>query len=40
LLLTDQQAYVDAEVPFIWETIQLADEWAQPVGWEQGPSDT
>jgi GrpB-like predicted nucleotidyltransferase (UPF0157 family) len=39
LLLTDRQAYVEAKVPFTWETMQLADDWAQAVGWEPGPSD-
>lgn len=39
LLLMDRPAYVDAKVPFIWATIQLADEWAQSVGWEPGASD-
>ena len=39
LLLTDRQAYVDAKVPFTWETMRLADEWAQARGWEPGPSD-
>jgi GrpB-like predicted nucleotidyltransferase (UPF0157 family) len=31
--------YVHAKGPFIWETMQLADEWAGEVGWEPGPSD-
>jgi GrpB-like predicted nucleotidyltransferase (UPF0157 family) len=31
--------YVKAKGPFIWETMQLADEWAGEVGWEPGPSD-
>ena len=31
--------YVNAKGPFIWETMQLADEWAGEVGWEPGPSD-
>ena len=39
LLLTDRQAYVDAKAPFIWATIQLADDWAQTVGWLPGESD-
>lgn len=34
-----RQDYVDAKGPFIWETIRLADEWAQKVGWEPPPSD-
>jgi GrpB-like predicted nucleotidyltransferase (UPF0157 family) len=31
--------YVKAKGPCIWETMQLADEWAGEVGWEPGPSD-
>jgi GrpB-like predicted nucleotidyltransferase (UPF0157 family) len=31
--------YVAAKVPFAWETMQLADEWAGEVGWQPGPSD-
>ena len=31
--------YVDAKTPFIWQTIHLADEWAQSTGWEPPPSD-
>ena len=37
--LADRQAYVVAKVPFTWETIHMADDWAQVVGWEPGPSD-
>jgi GrpB-like predicted nucleotidyltransferase (UPF0157 family) len=39
LLLTDRHAYVEAKAPFIWETIHLADEWAQATGWQPGESD-
>lgn len=39
LLESDRHAYVDAKTPFVWETIHLADDWAQSVGWEPGPSD-
>ena len=39
LLLTDRSAYVDAKAPFSWDTIRLADEWAQQTGWQPGPSD-
>lgn len=39
LLRTERNAYVEAKGPFIWETIRLADEWAQMTGWEPGPSD-
>jgi len=35
----DRQAYVDAKAPFIWETIQHADDWAQHTGWSPPPSD-
>jgi hypothetical protein len=31
--------YVRAKAPFVWETMQVADEWAGEVGWEPGPSD-
>ena len=31
--------YVRAKAPVVWETMQLADEWAGEVGWEPGPSD-
>ena len=34
-----RQRYVDAKAPFIWKTVQLADEWAQRTGWEAPPSD-
>jgi GrpB-like predicted nucleotidyltransferase (UPF0157 family) len=39
LLATDRPGYVEAKGPFIWETIRLADDWAQSVGWVPGPSD-
>jgi GrpB-like predicted nucleotidyltransferase (UPF0157 family) len=39
LLRTDREAYVNAKGPFVWETIQRADGWAQRTGWEPGPSD-
>jgi GrpB-like predicted nucleotidyltransferase (UPF0157 family) len=35
----DRQGYVDAKGTFIWETVRLADAWAQATGWEPGPSD-
>jgi GrpB-like predicted nucleotidyltransferase (UPF0157 family) len=35
----DRRAYTDAKVPFTWEVIRRADEWAQATGWEPGPSD-
>ncbi len=34
-----RQDYVEAKAPFIWQTIHLADEWAQSTGWEPPPSD-
>jgi GrpB-like predicted nucleotidyltransferase (UPF0157 family) len=39
LLESDRAAYVSAKSPFVWETIQLADVWAQACGWAPGPSD-
>jgi GrpB-like predicted nucleotidyltransferase (UPF0157 family) len=39
LLRGDRSAYVEAKDPFIWETIRLADDWAQQTGWAPGPSD-
>jgi GrpB-like predicted nucleotidyltransferase (UPF0157 family) len=35
----DRAAYTDAKVPFFWEVIRRADDWAQRTGWEPGPSD-
>jgi len=35
----DRHAYADAKVPYFWELIRRADEWAQQAGWEPGPSD-
>ena len=35
----NRRGYVDAKDPFIWETMRLADAWAQATGWESGPSD-
>lgn len=31
--------YVAAKEPFIWDTIRLADQWAQRTGWQPPPSD-
>jgi len=39
LLVVDRHRYVEAKAPFVWETIHLADDWAQAVGWEPGRSD-
>ena len=36
---TRRAAYVEAKVPFTWQTVQLADEWAQATGWEPPQSD-
>jgi len=35
----DRHGYTDAKDPFIWETMQRADRWAQADGWEPGRSD-
>jgi GrpB-like predicted nucleotidyltransferase (UPF0157 family) len=35
----DRQAYTDAKVPFSWELIRRADEWAQREGWIPRSSD-
>ena len=39
LLISEREAYVRAKGPFVWETIQMADEWAQAEGWTPGSSD-
>jgi GrpB-like predicted nucleotidyltransferase (UPF0157 family) len=39
LLQADRRAYVEAKGPFVWDTIRLADDWAQQTGWEPGRSD-
>jgi GrpB-like predicted nucleotidyltransferase (UPF0157 family) len=39
LLATDRHAYTEAKVPFTWEVLYHADDWAQQTGWEPGPSD-
>jgi GrpB-like predicted nucleotidyltransferase (UPF0157 family) len=36
---TERRAYTEAKVPFFWEVIREADEWAQAHGWSPGPSD-
>ncbi|MFF0338446.1 GrpB family protein [Kribbella sp. NPDC004875] len=36
----DGGAYTEAKLPWFWQTIRRADEWAQRTGWECGPSDT
>jgi GrpB-like predicted nucleotidyltransferase (UPF0157 family) len=35
----DGLAYTNAKDTICWEIIHRADEWAQQVGWEPGPSD-
>ena len=35
----ERRAYTEAKVPFFWEAIRRADEWAQRHGWSPGPSD-
>jgi GrpB-like predicted nucleotidyltransferase (UPF0157 family) len=35
----DRAAYTEAKVPFVWEVIRQADQWAQARGWLPGPSD-
>jgi GrpB-like predicted nucleotidyltransferase (UPF0157 family) len=35
----DREAYTDAKQPYIWSVAALADDWAQQIGWQPGPSD-
>jgi GrpB-like predicted nucleotidyltransferase (UPF0157 family) len=35
----DGRAYTEAKAPITWDLIRRADEWAQRLGWEPGPSD-
>jgi GrpB-like predicted nucleotidyltransferase (UPF0157 family) len=35
----DRHAYADAKVPYFWDLIRRADEWAQQAGWTPGPGD-
>ena len=35
----ERALYVAAKVPFTWETIHRADDWAQATGWEPPASD-
>jgi GrpB-like predicted nucleotidyltransferase (UPF0157 family) len=35
----DGAGYTDAKVPYVWEIIRQADEWAQLQGWEPQPTD-
>lgn len=34
-----RKQYVEAKTPFVWETIRLADAWAQATGWQPSTSD-
>lgn len=36
---SDRSAYQAAKEPFVWETLRLADGWAQAGGWQPAPSD-
>ncbi len=36
----ERRAYVEAKVPFIWETVRRADDWAQATGWSPPGSDS
>ncbi|MBE3558352.1 MAG: GrpB family protein [Ktedonobacteraceae bacterium] len=35
----ERVAYTEAKVPFTWQVIAQADEWARRTGWLPGPSD-
>jgi GrpB-like predicted nucleotidyltransferase (UPF0157 family) len=35
----ERHQYIEAKVPFIWETMRRADDWAQRIGWQPPPSD-
>ena len=35
----ERHGYTNAKVPFLWEVIRRADDWAQARGWLPGPSD-
>jgi GrpB-like predicted nucleotidyltransferase (UPF0157 family) len=35
----DGDAYTDAKCDHIWKIIRDADDWAQQIGWQPGPSD-
>jgi GrpB-like predicted nucleotidyltransferase (UPF0157 family) len=35
----DSASDTEAKVPFFWEAIRRADDWAQRTGLEPGPSD-
>ncbi len=36
---SDRHGYTEAKVPYVWELIRRADDWAQEVGWEAPASD-
>lgn len=35
----DREGYTIAKGPFVWAVVRKADQWAQDIGWEPGPSD-
>lgn len=35
----DREGYTIAKGDFVWAVVRRADQWAQDVGWEPGPSD-
>jgi GrpB-like predicted nucleotidyltransferase (UPF0157 family) len=35
----NRRAYTDAKTQVVWGILQRADEWAQQLGWDPGPSD-
>lgn len=35
----DRRGYTEAKSPFIWAVMAEANDWAQAIGWEPGPSD-
>lgn len=35
----DREGYTIAKGEFVWAVVRKADEWAQDIGWEPGPSD-
>ena len=36
----DREGYTIAKGPFVWAVVRKADQWAQDIGWELGPSDS
>ena len=35
----DRRGYLEAKLPITWDVLRRADQWAQRIGWEPGPSD-